>query len=100
MNIKTFTVSFAAAALACAAFAQGGSALASRDIVDPVANIWEEGGWPTTTGEFGPLDARPSDPDAPKDHMALRLTVHYGPYSFGGWSAARGEQHRAYGKDE
>ena len=61
--------------------------LASRDVGDPEANIWEEGGWPTTPGEFKVLDDRPSDPAAPKDHKALRLICRYGAYSFGGWSA-------------
>ena len=76
---------FGLAALACAipSFADDAPApgaepqpvLASRDIGDPEANIWEEGGWPTTPGEFQVLDERPSDPAAPKDHKALRLIV-------------------------
>ena len=88
---------FGIAALACAvpsfaddapdAGAAPQAVLASRDIGDPEANVWEEGGWPTTTGDFGPCDDRPDDPAAPKDHKALRLTVHYGAYAFGGWSA-------------
>ena len=88
---------FGIAALACAvpsfadeapdAGAGPQAVLASRDIGDPEANVWEEGGWPTTTGDFGPLDVRPDDPDAPKGHKALRLTIHYGAYAFGGWSA-------------
>ena len=97
---RTFLPFLGAAALACATpcFADGAPAadeadsgaravLASRDIGDPEANLWEEGGWPTTPGEFQVLDARPSDPAAPKDHKALRLICRYGAYSFGGWSA-------------
>ena len=42
---------------------------------------------PWKPGEFQVLDARPSDPAAPKDHKALRLICRYGAYSFGGWSA-------------
>ena len=86
-----------AAVIACAAqcFAHGASEtagapradIASRDIGDPEANRWEEGEWPTAAGEISILDERPDAPAAPKDHKALRLTIHYAPRSFGGWSA-------------
>ena len=97
---RTFLPFLGAAALACATpcFADDAPAadeadsgaravLASRDIGDPEANLWEEGGWPTTPGEFQVLDERPDDPEAPRDHKALRLICRYGAYSFGGWSA-------------
>ena len=74
-------------AFATAALADQAAALTSRDIGDPEANVWQEGEWPTTPGEIGIIDERPSDPDAPKDHKALRLIVRYGVRSFGGWSA-------------
>lgn len=86
-----------AAVIACAAqcFAHGASEaagvpradIASRDIGDPEANRWEEGEWPTAAGEISILDERPDAPAAPKGHKALRLTIHYAPRSFGGWSA-------------
>ncbi len=69
------------------AIAASGQQLASRDIGDPEANLWEEGGWPTAPGSFEALDEVPSDPEAPRDHKALRLIVRYGARSFGGWSA-------------
>ena len=74
-------------ALSFAALLANGAEVVSRDIGDPEANLWEEGGWPTTPGEFQVLDARPDDPNAPRDHKALRLICRYGAYSFGGWNA-------------
>ena len=60
--------------------------IVSCDIGDPEANGWKEDTWVTTPGSFEALDERPSDPDAPPDHKALRLIVHYGIRSFGGWN--------------
>lgn len=94
---KTALPLFGLAALACAipSFADDApdpgaapqAVLASRDIGDPEANPWVEGAWPTAVGDITVLDDRPSDPAAPKDHKALRLTIHYGVRSFGGWGA-------------
>ena len=94
---RTFLPFLGAAAFACAApcfaddapdpGAEPQPVLASRDVGDPEANPWVEGAWPTAVGDITVLDDRPSDPAAPKDHKALRLTIHYGVRSFGGWGA-------------
>jgi len=81
------TMSFFAVAIVCAAIIVRADVV-SRDIGDPVLNVWKAGEWVTCGGEIIPLDERPSDPAAPKDAKALRLKVNYLPKKCGGWSAA------------
>ncbi len=93
LNLLPF---FAVLTLAQTVFSQDPAAqsIVSRDIGDPVMNLWKPDEWVTAGGDVVTLDEndRPDDPEAPRGARGLRFEIRYAANAFGGWNVSPAEK--------